>query len=889
MANLQISLQVWKSNGANIRSIQGEAGSRTLDVTFLDSTGQPINLAGCTPRMYVGNRVSPPPFNDGTILDAVNGKAEFVITSDMLSRPGDWGCEYLLVGSNYPPLKANGLTLHVDASSTETEISNTNEWHTVSRMIVKVEESSAIAQQAATDAQKAVTDANGAISGINAKEAEITTAESARQSDEDTRKTAETARADAETARKSAESSRVTAEESRASAESARVTAENKRQTDTQTAISGANTAADKANHTPQYGDNGNWQSWNGTAYVDSGKPWKGEKGDKGDKGDPFEYGTSYDTLAALQTAYPTGDTKGHLVGQVAYIWDGTAWKPTSIDMSDYQTQTQADAKYVPQTRTVNGKALSADVTLSNADVGAAPISHTSETVSTESGVHGIRWHDSKLQAKKSDGTWEDISTGSGGGFPPADVSGLAAATGNGQVTILWGDPADTVLNGTTIVKWAGSKLVRKEGAYPASPTDGILLVDSKTRDQYKTVGYADTGLTNGTTYYYAVFPYSDVGVVNANEANRTSATPQAYVKYGVRWHKSESPALERLYDSASFTFQAKSASAAYHSDFDGKPIYKDIKICNVQNGAVTAYEGEAGFSRTGSNGDVMAEIPKFWYKVEDSSDYRDYIISDGPLDGFAVAPRHAVCDDYPNGLGKIYVGAYEATSGYKSVSGAAPLASLTRAQFRTGFTGRGTGYVEADWATQFELGILMMVETANLDTQSTVGFGYAASNSSAVNTGGTDTLGAVTGTAGSNNSVIWRGLENLWGNVYEWRDGVNFNATDSYVCVNPSKYKDDTGTDYTKLAYSKSASDGFISSLGFDSNAPWAQIPTASSGSASTYFCDQYYQSTGWCVASVGGHWGNGSPAGFFYLASGSASTYSDTHLGSRLLVLPQ
>ncbi|MDD3231653.1 MAG: hypothetical protein PHE09_20965, partial [Oscillospiraceae bacterium] len=220
-------------------------------------------------------------------------------------------------------------------------------------------------------------------------------------------------------------------------------------------------------------------------------------------------------------------------------------------------------------------------------------------------------------------------------GFPPSDVTGLAAAVGNEQVTITWSDPPDTVADGKTFVTWAGSKLVRKQGAYPTAPTDGILLVDNKTRDQYKTTGYVDTGLTNGTTYYYAVFPYSDSGAVNANETNRVSATPQAYVKYGVRWHKNQSsPTLERLYDSAGFTFSATNGSTTGSSDFDGKPIYKDMKLCNVQNGAVTAYEGEAGFIRDGTNGDVCVEIPKFYYQVTDTTDYRDYVISDGPLDG---------------------------------------------------------------------------------------------------------------------------------------------------------------------------------------------------------------------------------------------------------------
>ena len=470
-------------------------------------------------------------------------------------------------------------------------------------------------------------------------------------------------------------------------------------------------------------------------------------------------------------------------------------------------------------------------------------------------------------------------------GFPPGDVTGLAAAAGNEQVTITWSDPPDTVADGKTFVTWAGTKLVRKQGAYPTAPTDGILLVDNKVRGKYKTTGFVDTGLTNDTVYYYAVFPYSDKGAVNTDAANRATAKPQAYVTYGVRWYKtSSSPTLGRLYDSKNYSFTAKSATAEYSSDFDGKAIYKDVKLCNVVNGTVTAYEGEAGFSRT--TADVMVEIPKFYYKIVDTDTYRDFIISDGAQNGFSVAPRHAPCTDYPSGADKIYVGAYKATSDYKSVSGAAFYFNGTRPTWRSGFTARGTGYMQIDWATQFELQLLIMIETASLDSQSVVGSGNS-SGGSCLATGTADSLGAKTGSAGVNKQVVWRGIESLWGDYYEFRDGINFNARQAYACLNPSKYKDDTSTDYTQVGYVDGTSSGCIKSLGYDSALPWTQFPTDASGSSSTYFCDYYYQaSSGWRVALVGGYCGSGSSCGLFYLSASSGS--SDT-FSSRLLVIPK
>ena len=472
--------------------------------------------------------------------------------------------------------------------------------------------------------------------------------------------------------------------------------------------------------------------------------------------------------------------------------------------------------------------------------------------------------------------------------YPLPACTGISAAAGNGQITICWSDPADVAGK----VTWAGSKLVRKEGSYPSAVTDGTLLIDNTTRDHYKTTGYVDAGLTNGTTYYYMIFPYSTTGEITVNTANQVSATPQAYVKYGVRWHKNQSsPTLERLYDSADFTFSATNGSTAGSSDFDSKPIYKDIKCCNVQNGAVTAYEGEAGFTRDGTNGDVCVEIPKFYYQVTDTTDYRDFVISDGPLDGFLVAPRHSACGDYPNGLDKIYVGAYEASVEYKSISGAAPIVNLTREQFRTGFAGRGAGYCQADWATQFELQALYAVEMAHLNSQLVVGNGNVNSPA-AINTGGSDSVAGMTGCADKASysiAVKYRGLENLWGNICEFRDGINFDDGLIYVCTNPSKYADDTATNYTKLAYSKIQGDGYISSLGLDANVPWTQIPTGAAGSDSTYLCDKYYYNPGWLVACVGGNWYGGSSAGLFSFNSSYNSSGYSSATGSRLLILPK
>lgn len=96
------------------------------------------------------------------------------------------------------------------------------------------------------------------------------------------------------------------------------------------------------------------------------------------------------------------------------------------------------------------------------------------------------------------------------------------------KVVITWEDPTDTVIEGSTFSKWAGTKLVMKESGYPTSPDDGTVLVDNTTRDKYKTTGFEKSGLTNDKQYYFALFPYSTDGVYNYDSGNRLLGEPTA-------------------------------------------------------------------------------------------------------------------------------------------------------------------------------------------------------------------------------------------------------------------------------------------------------------------------------------------------------------------------
>ena len=351
------------------------------------------------------------------------------------------------------------------------------------------------------------------------------------------------------------------------------------------------------------------------------------------------------------------------------------------------------------------------------------------------------------------------------------------------------------------------------------------------------------------------------------------------------------SPTFARLGAAEGKSAVAGVGTTSQISDFDTMPIYRDIKLCNLSaGGIVNAYQGESGFSRTGSNGDVMVEIPKFWYKIV-SGTVQEWWIADGPAEGFTLHPAFNRGGIYSD-LDHIYVAAYETASGYVSKSGAAPLVSITRAAARTGSAGKGSGWGQLDIAAVMAVNLLMYIEYASLDLQSSIGPGNS-NTSSKINTGGSDSMAGHTGrAAGTATSVAvkWRGIENWWGNVWKWVDGININGGKYYFNILPGSYADDTDSGYTQAGYTvgTSLSSSYIKTLGLDASAPWFRMPTAGGGSATTYFCDGCWTGTGWRVARLGGTYSNdticGPSAWYLY----NTSSNSNASIGCRLLYCP-
>ena len=102
----------------------------------------------------------------------------------------------------------------------------------------------------------------------------------------------------------------------------------------------------------------------------------------------------------------------------------------------------------------------------------------------------------------------------SGPKLVPGDVKNVDIKSGVGKVSIKWTDPDDTTYENYTFIKWKGTILVRKKDSAPSNMNDGVVLINSIIKNQYKDTAYEDNNLEDGN-YYYRFFVYSEDKVYN--------------------------------------------------------------------------------------------------------------------------------------------------------------------------------------------------------------------------------------------------------------------------------------------------------------------------------------------------------------------------------------
>ena len=350
--------------------------------------------------------------------------------------------------------------------------------------------------------------------------------------------------------------------------------------------------------------------------------------------------------------------------------------------------------------------------------------------------------------------------------------------------------------------------------------------------------------------------------------------------------------------------------------DFNNIAPWSTMKRCTVNDlGVVTSYYGDPNYIEDGSIGQVMVEMQKFYYRGFNVLNGYQWEVSKSAKDGFKVHPA------FLKGaieLDRIFVSAYEGsiydtsaaayllndeqvadfTAGtgdvLSSISGAKPCSgetqNLTIGNSRILAENRGDGWQQLDFGIVTALQLLLSIEYASFDSQAVIGQGVVNKASGTGNeaeiTGATSFLGNESGReAGTDGltSISYRGVENFWGNIYQWVDGINISNHVPFLATDG--YQSDKFTDnYESIGASISLTSGYISDVILNQNLDFGFLGSETKGGSTVKIPDQQFQSTGSRVARFSGDWSTGAIAGFAFWRLDNSSANRIRSISARL-----
>lgn len=392
--------------------------------------------------------------------------------------------------------------------------------------------------------------------------------------------------------------------------------------------------------------------------------------------------------------------------------------------------------------------------------------------------------------------------------------------------------------------------------------------------------------LEQGVEYYFRVFPRNHQNQFQTGiDGSVVTAIPgSAKVMTAVIDLNDSNPATCVSYadDAANMT----PGSAAWDEFFGHYPcLFKDgAEVGKLNPNDFSKFaDGTDADIASGAAGDVMIAFPRRGLKITTSGTTLTVSMTNGAAeDGFSYLAHQRGETDKD----VFYLGAYKAYTAeglLRSLSGKTPTVSTGIGSFRTLAQAQGTGYEQSAFYQLLFRQAMYILKYKNLNSQQAVGRGYVDANSAAVATGSTNTKGMDWGETTGKQQMKLFGLEDFWGNVYEWVDGfVNQNLT----ILTATGNFNDTGSGYTNQGQLASAAvSGFMQTP--QGTTQTGFIGKTAGGSSSTYFCDDVIYSAGVYVPQFGGSYLVGDAAGAFMLYATNTTSYTHPTLSARLMYL--
>jgi len=204
----------------------------------------------------------------------------------------------------------------------------------------------------------------------------------------------------------------------------------------------------------------------------------------------------------------------------------------------------------------------------------------------------------------------------------------------------------------------------------------------------------------------------------------------------------------------------------------------------------------------------------------------------------------------------------------------------------------RGSGWELINFNQVCAIQLLYLVEYASFSSQTEIGAGVTGVNdttagntyNNALNTGFTagvgtsstdfaNASGACTGVTHYSTSesdadiqpITYRGIENLWGNIYSWVDGINIKA-DNNPWIADHDFADDTFVHpYSDTGLTLHNASGYLTDVAYGAAMDYGFLASAVGGASDEYLCDYYYRATDNHAARLGGYWDRSRYAGAF------------------------
>lgn len=345
-------------------------------------------------------------------------------------------------------------------------------------------------------------------------------------------------------------------------------------------------------------------------------------------------------------------------------------------------------------------------------------------------------------------------------------------------------------------------------------------------------------------------------------------------------------------------------------TEWSNKSIFNEIRPCVVKNSIVQYYLNPNDFSKkldgsdavlTGEDGDVMVEFGKFAYFIETDTENNtlkvsitnnsDLVSPDSRYHYYAFT--HNTEGDMDNFYLGAYKGSIDADGKLRSIYGQMPANTKTLANFKAAAQLNGEDYTITNYFQLVALQCLYLIRYCNLNGQTALGNGvvgrvypYSEDNPSSgpVPTGGVENKGMYYGSTSNGSGtdieaarlshVKFAGIEDFWGNIWEWVDGLTTDANRKIITTcGESTWTTETGL--TENSY------GYVSKVTGTTETGFMNVEHG--GSSTTYFCD-YGSLYASCVLKFGAHWFNDSSAGPFCLNATNGTSAALSYVGARL-----